>query len=216
VLLDRIIDGLTLFFFFVLSVFLIQIPEEFKSMLLIPAVIFIFGFLFFLKPNKFKFIGRIIAGLFPSMKEKIKYFFNEIKEAGNIFYSEKKQLVLIIFYSILIWLIEILVFYFSAQFIGIDLGLFHVFLLIVVTGFAVMIPSGPNYIGTFEAGFVIFFIAFGLNQNSAISLAVLIHLIETVIIIILGLISMKKLNLSFKNFSEINLSGIKNKIKVIK
>jgi len=213
VLLDRIIDGLTLFLFFIFAVFLIEIPEEIKKMLLIPAVIFIISFFFFLKPDKFKFIGRIFAKMFPSIKGKIKYIFEETKQAGNVFYSEKKELGLILIYSVLIWTIESLVFYFTAQFIGIPLTLFHVFLLIVIVGFATMIPSAPSYVGTFEAGFVLFFLAFGLNQNSAISMGILIHLIQTVVIMVLGLISIHKLNISFKSISKINFNEIKNKIK---
>lgn len=213
VLLDRIIDGITLFLFFIVAVFLIEIPEEVKKMLLIPAVIFITGFFFFLKPDKFKFIGRIFVGVFPSLKGKIKHVFQETKETGNVFYSEKKELFFILIYSVLIWVIESIVFYFTAQFIGIPLTLFQIFLLIAVVGFATMIPSAPNYVGTFEAGFVLFFIAFGLNQNSAISMGVLIHLIQTIVIMIFGLISIQKLNLSFKSISKINFNEIKNKIK---
>ncbi len=212
VVLDRVIDGMTLFLFFVLSVFLIEIPKEFSSIILIPALLFAVVFLFFFKPDKFKVIGRLIVKVFPSFKEKITYVFNEMKEAGNIFYAEKHFLKIII-YSVLIWIIESLVFYFTAQVLGIELSLFHVFLLIVVTGFAVMIPSSPNYIGTFEAGVVVFFMAFNLNQNSAISLAVIVHLIQTIVVISLGIISMNKLGLSFKSISETNFSQIKEKIK---
>ncbi|MBU2099641.1 flippase-like domain-containing protein, partial [Candidatus Micrarchaeota archaeon] len=144
---------------------------------------------------------------------KIKYVFHEMKEAGNIFYSEKKQVFLVIFYSILVWTIEALLFYFTAQLMGIELSLFMVFLLIVVTGFAAMIPSAPNYVGTFEAAFVVFFIAFGLNENLAISMAITVHLVETITILILGLISMKSIGLSFKEISKINFMEIKNIIK---
>ncbi len=212
VMLDRIIDGMTLLLFFVLALFLIQIPQEFRTIVLIPALIFLAGFLFFLKPNKFKIIGRTIIKILPSIKSKIKYVFEETRETGKIFYKGK-HITKIIIYSVFIWMTEVLLFYFTAQLIGIPLTLFHVFLLIVVTGFAVMIPSAPSYVGTFEAGFVLFFLAFGLNENLAISMAVAIHLIQTVVIIILGLISMNQLNLSFKNISKINFSKIKNKIK---
>jgi len=212
VVLDRVVDGMILFLFFTFSLFFIQIPQEFKSIILIPATIFILGFLFFFKPEKFKFFGRIIIKIFPSLKGKIKYVFNEMKEAGNMFHS-KKHVFQTIVYSILTWLIESFVFYFTAQTLGIELTFFQVVLLVVVVGFVVMIPSAPSYVGMFEAGFILFFIAFGLSENSAISMAIVIHLIQTVVVIILGLISMNQLNLSFKNISKINFSEIKNKIK---
>jgi len=177
--------------------------------------LFFFAFLFFFKPDKFKVIGRIITGFMPSLKKKIKYVFEEMKEAGKIFYAKKNPFIIIL-YSIPIWIIEALLFYFTASIIGIELTIVHCFLLIVVVGFVVMIPSAPNYIGTFEAGVVLFFLAFGLNQNSAISLAVTVHLIQTVVIMVLGFISMKKTKLSFKNISKIDFSEIKKKIKVVK
>ncbi len=212
VMVDRIIDGLTLFGFFAVSLFFIEIPKEFKSIIIVPALLFLLAFFFFFKPDKFRFLGRITAKIFPSLKDKIKYVFYEMKEAGKIFRAEK-NFILIIFYSSLVWLTESMVFYFSASAIGIPLSLFQVFLLIVITGFAVMIPSAPSYLGTFEAGFIIFFMAFGLNQNSAVSLAVIIHLIQTIVIIVFGIISVKKLNISFKNISKINFIEIKNKIR---
>jgi hypothetical protein len=213
VMLDRIIDGLTLFLFFVVAVLLIDIPMQFQTIILVPATLFGLAFLFFFKPDKFKLIGKALTKIFPSLQERIKYFFKEIKEAGNIFYSEKKQLLFIFLCSVYVWSIESLVFYFTAQIMGIQLSLLHVFLLIVVIGFASMIPSAPNYAGTFEAGFIVFFIAFGLSKNAAISMGIAIHLIQTAVIVLLGLISVKKLNLSLKNISKINFLEIKNKIK---
>jgi len=202
VILDRIIDGMTLFLFFVLSLFLVPVPEEFKLMLLVPALIFLGAFIFFFKPDKFRFIAKPITMLFPSVKEKTDYVFKEIKGAGKIFYSKKRQFAIIFFYSISIWVLEALLFYFTANIIGIELTLSQVFLLVVVTGFAAMIPSAPNYIGTFEAAFVVFFSAFGLSQNSGIALAVTIHLIETIVIVVLGIISVNKLNLNLKEVQK--------------
>ncbi|MFH1895433.1 MAG: lysylphosphatidylglycerol synthase transmembrane domain-containing protein [archaeon] len=214
VMLDRVIDGMTLFLFFVVSVIIIPVPEEFKAMLLVPALIFLSAFAFFFKPDKFRFMAKPITAFFPSVKGKIEYVFHEVKESGKIFYSEKKQFFLVFFYSGIVWVVEALLFYFTARIIGTELSLPLVFLLVVVTGFAAMIPSAPNYIGTFEAGFIVFFTAFGLSNNSAVSVAVTVHLIETVVILVLGVISMNRLGLSFKSFSEINFQEIKNKRKV--
>jgi len=213
IILDRIVDGLTLFFFFIVAVFFIEIPKEFSLIILIPAALFFLAFLFFIKPDKFKAIGRIITRFLPLLKGKMKYVFEEMKEAGNIFQAKKNPFPIIL-YSLSIWIIEALLFYFTASLIGIELTIFHVFLLIVVTGFMVMLPSAPSYIGTFEAGIVLFFLAFGLSENSAISLAVTVHLIQTVVIMLLGFISMKKMKLSFKNISKINFNEIKQKLRV--
>ncbi len=213
VILDRIIDGITLFLFFFVALIAINIPSQFETIIVLPALVFGFGFLFFVWPDKFSFLGKAVVFIVPSIEGKAKYVFQEVKEAGNIFRAEKKHFFIIIFYSVLLWLVESLVFYFAGIFIGAQLSIFQVFLLIVVAGFAVMIPSAPNYIGTFEAAFVVFFIAFGLNSSTAVSMAVLIHIVQTIVIAVLGFVSLNKMKLSLKSISSADFNEIKNKLK---
>ena len=56
-------------------------------------------------------------------------------------------------------------------------GLFTISVLV----FAVMIPAGPAFAGTFEAGFRLGFGAFGLDPSSAVVIAVVAHVVQIVL-----------------------------------
>jgi len=87
-------------------------------------------------------------------------------------------------------------------------GLLELVVILAISTLSTVIPSAPGYLGTFEAGFILSFAAFGLSIESAISMAIITHLLFYIGTTILGFISLKKLNVSFSD-----LTNMSNKLK---
>ena len=114
-----------------------------------------------------------------------------------------KKNILIWGSSIVLWGTYFVLYYFVVLILGIQLGLFEVAVLVAISSLATIIPSAPGYIGTFEAGFILTFAAFGLGIEEATTMAIIIHLLFFVGTTILGFISLRDMKISFTNLTQI-------------
>jgi glycosyltransferase 2 family protein len=103
----------------------------------------------------------------------------------------------VLFYSILSWIIEAVMYYLIAISISMNLPSYAAPIILAVSNLGMMIPSSPGAVGTFE-----FFAAnsatlFTGNPAVSLSYAILVHVIWVVPLTILGLVYMMKENVSF-------------------
>lgn len=199
VIVDRIVDGITLVFvFFLVMVFSGSVPESVQKIMIVPTVVFAFGMGFFVNPNFFRKILSPLLKKIPWLYERAHFFIEDLVVGGKAFSQSIGANVMIWASSMIIWGLESANLLIVANGLGIGLSFVEIVILLVVVAFGSMIPSAPAYIGTFEALFVASFLAFGLSAESGIAMAITAHAIEFFVVLLLGLISLNFLGISWK------------------
>ena len=100
--------------------------------------------------------------------------------------------------SVATWLAMALGFYFCALAFDMDLPWDASLVLMVVCALAVMLPSGPGFVGTFEVGARYGLELFGVPENAALSYAVYYHAVQFIPITALGFYHLWRESLSLK------------------
>ena len=204
IIVERLIEGLSLVFIFVIAMlFIPQISEELFVLMILSAILFFGLFLAFIFSSYTEKILEKIFGFSESLKEKIIFLFKELFIGEAALKKGIKENIVIWGSSLILWGIYFILYFFVALTLGIQIGFFELVIVLAVSSLSTIIPSAPGYIGTFEAGFVLAFAALGLSVETAISMAIIIHLLFFIGTTILGFVSLKGLNISLTDLTKI-------------
>ena len=107
----------------------------------------------------------------------------------------------IIFYSLIIWFINLYQIEMIEQALGLTLPFIATFLIMAMASLGVMIPSAPGYIGTFHLSVLYGFLFYGTGKEEALSAAILWHATMFFPTILFGLISFLSLHAPFGRLS---------------
>ncbi len=225
---ERFFDMLVVVYFIVISFFTLDIAGNMER--LMPSLIqkypilegfdpayalyFVIGFLniiiiailiFRKNYDKLVFLIRKILFWLPKdhiLFEKFKHFFSDIK-----FFTHPKQLIEIMIYSIIVWFLYALSFYFFIEAFQIAVHPLGVLFIIGITALAIAIPSAPSGMGVFEFAFAVSIILVGgTNFKLAISCALILHAVQIVTISAIGLYFLIKGNVALKDLTKKEMS----------
>lgn len=76
-------------------------------------------------------------------------------------------------------------------------------LTLVVVNLGIMLPSGPGYVGTFQAFAILALGYFGVQHESALGIAIVAHAVQYFLVTGLGLVFFSRENLSFRTIQAI-------------
>lgn len=186
---ERLVDGLTISMFFVLFSMNLSNHQYFNQLLFVAgiftastAIILLF---LFLRPL-----------LMPSLKK-----LNEKHNSKTITYVGKKalsfldglaplferdRLILVLFWSILIWSLELLVYVFVSQAYDANINLSEIVLFMVAVNFSSLIPAAPGGIGVIEAAATAILTSVGIEHEKALTMVITQHMIQYIVVGILG------------------------------
>lgn len=91
-------------------------------------------------------------------------------------------------WTLLVWSLEWVAWWLTAQAAGLGLGLLETGYLLGLASIFVMVPSGPGFVGTFDAAIVFGVRALGRSGAQALSLLLLLRFVVTVPITLVGLV----------------------------
>jgi uncharacterized membrane protein YbhN (UPF0104 family) len=91
-------------------------------------------------------------------------------------------------WTLLVWALEWAAWWLTARAAGLGLGLLDVGYLLGLASIFVMVPSGPGFVGTFDAAIVFGVRALGRSGAQALSLVLLLRFVVTVPITLIGLV----------------------------
>ena len=173
IILERILDTLSVFAFLAYLLFISPIPENIKmtGLFIFGACFLILIFLFLLKTHKAWTIKKV---------EKVSFKLSKIVEnfsEGLSVLNSKRRVLLLAFYSILSWFISGLSIHFLLISIGIFLPLHIAYFVLIMTVIGVMIPAAPGYIGTFHYFCILALQIAGQDKALAASFSILLYLI---------------------------------------
>lgn len=90
--------------------------------------------------------------------------------------------------TLAVWALEWIAWWLTAQAVGLDLGLLEVGYLMGLASVFALVPSGPGYVGTFDAAVVFGVRALGFTGAQALSYVLLLRFVVTVPITLIGLV----------------------------
>lgn len=182
IMVERMLDILTILFFFGISLAYFGLDSSqllFSSgglLLIISIIILLILFI----PNNFKpfiiFLCQRISIYFPNLEERLSSEFEKVFVALD--YTSKGVIIFrLIIWSIIIWIAEGMVFWFSALAIPSLVNKLAAFLALPVGTLATVIPSTPGYVGTFDYFIIQSMIFLGNSPSSSATFALLVHLL---------------------------------------
>lgn len=195
---DRLFDGFTVLLILLFTFFTVKLPPGMESVqhglvvggyVTLTIYIVVVAFLFILKKRTLQtinLIGRLLKPFPARVSGKVIPLLGSFIEGVRIS-SRPAELFALLLSSFVIWAFAIWPVDLMLRSFGIILPITASMFIMVFLVFAVMVPASPGYVGTYHAACVYGLMAFNIQKEKALSIALIIHGINFFPVIILGL-----------------------------
>ena len=199
---ERIFDMFTLLIVLFLSFYYLsdrlaaKFPDEFPLMkgaavaLLLAAIAVLFLIILIMERKEFiaSLLGRLLRPVSAKLADKITGLVYSFSSGFDVF-RDGKTLCITFFYSLLMWFLVTLIFYFTLDAFNLNeqLPFYTSFVIIALIAVAVAPPSAPGFIGIFHLACKMGLMIFDVREDEAVSYAIIAHLINVVPVTLLGL-----------------------------
>ena len=194
IVVERIFDMLTLMMVLLLILMMVELPEWiFRSacsiLLIIIPLLFILIFMAVKRDASVKGIDRIIRILPEALSSRLMRLFHSFLDGLQILPDLKKTFYLA-FLSILIWsLVAFATYILFSSFESMSgLSMAAAYTVLIITALGVTLPTAPGFVGNYHYSCVLALTLFGIPKNDALTFAILLHFIQVMVTILLGLI----------------------------
>ena len=228
VFVERVIDSMTLLFSFLIVLLFVKINPEIsvpfgkytitgrmlesagRDFTIMIAILLLFSFSLLLNPTR-RIYERVIGRL-PLFGEPFKNkLIVLLRHFSEGFHSLRnvKYVALIALYSLIIWaLVGFSLQVMSWGFPGLPLNFFHGMAVMIIICFAILLPAAPGYWGLYECGTIFALITLGFispkdGYETALGFSLIIHSMQTIPIILLGIFFLWKENLSLRQIEKL-------------
>ena len=217
ILLERLIDGIVMVAFVLIGLPNIpHLPPAAQSIVLIAAAVFTVAvgvfFWMALAPGMADRIAHaIISRVAPHRLQPVLLSFVSRFVQGARSLSRPYDLLAIVFSTVLAWLLETVKYWFVMHAFAIDLTFTDLMLLNGVSNLFTIVPSGPGYVGTFDAAGIGILTALGLRQELATSYTLVLHAVLWLPVTLLGAFFMLREGLRWTDFRKAEESAVAGK-----
>jgi hypothetical protein len=208
IVIERVFDGLALVILLLVAFPFLgsaphsqhYLPQWLKKMIYVAWALFLAVLiLLYIMLRSKELTGRVIKKLFGFLKEsvleKILNLTNSFIEGLNIL-RQRKEILVVSSLSLLVWTFEGTTFYLGAKALNLSITYPQAYFTMVVIALGLMVPSSPAFIGVYEYFCITALGLFAIEKSLALSYAVLIHFLQVILIVGLGLFFLWKENLS--------------------
>jgi glycosyltransferase 2 family protein len=155
VVLERLFDSLSLLAMFWLVILFIPFPDPIKKFGIITLFVnigLILGLLLLKKRTTWlvKIVLRVLFFLPQNLSDRLEYVMNRFAEGLDVFHHFR-PLMMVIFWSVFLWIITALSNYFVFMAFGLYPNPAATFILLLFVAAGVMLPSAPGFVGVFQA-----------------------------------------------------------------
>jgi glycosyltransferase 2 family protein len=149
------------------------------------------------------FYSKKILTKFPAFISKRAMFFIEELFLGAKQLRNFKVLLHILFFSFLVWLTTYLLMYFYlCLFPELPKSFWLATTLGVVIALAVAAPSAPGFLGVYQAACILSFTFVNVKEEPAFAFALVTHLYQYILVVLLGMYSLMKYNLKLRDVAQ--------------
>jgi hypothetical protein len=206
VVIERVIDVITLMLVFGICLLLFPFPAWIQSgslliLLIIIVSMLVWYYLVHYTQQALVLFDKLISRLPDSKKQRLKEMLSSFINGMSMIKSFKSYAIILV-YSMITWFTYMLSFY--LMFHALDLGeinqlnFLHATVSMVFASFAIMIPAAPGYVGTFHEMTKQSLMLFGVDRELALTFAIIIHGYNYLVFTGIGLYYFAKNNLNFK------------------
>jgi uncharacterized protein (TIRG00374 family) len=204
IVLERVFDGFTLLAFLVAGVAFLR-PEPWLVWSAVGSFCLYLGVLaglIWLRGGRG--VGRVLARLPGSVRERVAGLLDSFALGLDVL-SDPRALAVTAALSLAIWLVNAGVY---AMFLpSLDLPPHAAFLVLAIVAVALVLPSAPGYVGTFQVGTVAALALFSVPEATALSLSLVYHAVNYIPITAAGLAYLGSMNLTL---GELRAAGEKS------
>ncbi len=211
--LDRLFDGFTIILLLVVTFFTINLPPGMEKVqhglvvggyVTLALYVVIIGFIIILKKQTVRTLSwtaRLLKPFPARVSEKIIPVLGSFIE-GLRLSARPSDLIVLLGSSLVIWAFAVYALDMVLRSFGIFLPVTASMFIMVFLVFAVMIPASPGYIGTYHAACVYGLMAFNIQMEQALSIALIVHGVNFFPVILLGLFYLWRGKLSLTEVSK--------------
>jgi glycosyltransferase 2 family protein len=203
VVVERLFDGVVMLLFVFVSLPRLEtLPDWLRQIVILGSAVFFSALIVFFvlaaNPHHARsiyrwFIERLIPIEFQGRVHGLADRFMD----GLSALRRERDVLMIFFTSLLIWLLETVKYWFVMQAFPFQVSFFALMLMNGVVNLATTIPSSPGYVGTFDAPGIAILQAFGVNKSVATGYTLVLHAALWFPITLLGLFFMAHESLSW-------------------
>jgi hypothetical protein len=181
IVVERIFDGLTmLLFVFIALPTVPSLPAGLRFIVIFGGVLFLGALAVFLllaaRPaTAARLYNPLIDRLLPHrLGVKLRGFIERFM-LGLAALRDVRQVLMIFFTSVLIWLLETVKYWFVMHAFEMELSFFTLMLMNGIVNLSTTLPAAPGYIGTFDTPGIAVLVAFGVARELATAYTLVLH-----------------------------------------
>jgi uncharacterized protein (TIRG00374 family) len=207
VVLERILDILTLLFYFVFMMFFIPFAPWLKMSGLVIALVGLGLLLMLVITYKYgerfttwleKPFYRLPGGAGPWLHRQFAKFLEGLR-----LIEHPSQLLKAFAWCVITWMVWIVIMYITFLAFGLSLPFLAAVFMMVVLNFGLMIPSSPGGLGVYEFMIILALTPYGVGKEAALGVAFFSHIVPYLVNIIVGWFFVVQMNLSMtKMYAE--------------
>ena len=193
VVIDRVLDGLTVTVIFLVTILLADVPDEFKVLGYVATAIYLVALVVLIglmvrEQGTVRLLGVLLRP-FPSrfsafVLRSLTSFVHGLHSLRSL-----KLTIGTVIISIFIWVGYALSLYLTFLAFGINLSFLNAFVTLLLLTILLTVPSTPGYFGAMEAGITAGLRLAGVDPSQALAVALVYHVTQYVPITVAGLIA---------------------------
>jgi len=206
VLVERILDCLTVLFIFLLALFFAPFPtwlirSGFVFLLITVIILLVMIFMILKREVSLRALNSTCRRLPERYILKLNHLFHQFIDGFKII-TDPRLLFHVISLSFVIWLMDVIAIYFMFLACGFALPLAAPFVVMIILMIGISIPAAPGFVGNWHYSCIVGLSLFGIPKAEALTFAVVFHVICVGMIIILGLMFLPSNRFSLSDLSR--------------
>lgn len=208
VVVERVFDGLVMLVFVFVALPLTPIPSDTLQSVVIFASVGFFGamIIFFalaaMPQQAYRLAERLSNIFLPERAREPLLEFTERFLAGLESLRNFRNVLMIFFTSVIIWLLETVKYWFVMHAFPFEVSFFALMLMNGVVNLATTLPSAPGYVGTFDTPGIAVLTLYGVGQDLAGAYTLVLHAALWLPITLLGAFYMLREGLGWSDFEK--------------
>jgi glycosyltransferase 2 family protein len=199
VVVERILDSLTLVLFLAVLVFIIPVPRAFEYaaalILAVDAIAAAALVSLAVAPGRSRRLLGRLCRRWPALQARMTAVLDTVLR-GLEGVRTPAHVVPLLAWTVVVWLLPALGAWALLRAVHLDLPLLAGWTVLTFVGFGISIPAAPGYIGVWHAASVLALSMFGVSQASALSYAILYHASQFVPITLIGWLFLVRENMT--------------------
>jgi uncharacterized protein (TIRG00374 family) len=189
IVVERVLDSLTLVFFLAVLIFFIPVPRAFQyaAMLILAADAVAAGALAVLTvaPDASRRLLTRLCRRWPALETRATHVLDMVGR-GLEGVRTPAHLGPLVVWTAIAWALPVVGAWVLLRAVHLDLSLLAGWTVLTFVGFGISIPSAPGYIGVWHAAAVLALSMFGVGQATALGYAILYHASQFVPVTLIG------------------------------